>query len=164
MAFMHYAAALPFPGNVDRALRLAESSLTSLGFLIRERTPEMLVLRGPGLNSTRQSPLLGVTHLHIAGGDGQLSMEAHLGGARRLALFVLLFPPLLCLSLAIIPAVVLGTMFGIQRWLLAFVAPVGVLVLVWSMLGPILAWRIRARTCRGLDALLANMVTVGSAE
>ena len=46
-------------------------------------------------------------------------------------------------------------------WVAAVVAAVGGNAALWLLLGPLMARWVRTRTDRALDALLANMVSVG---
>ena len=49
-------------------------------------------------------------------------------------------------------------------WVILVVAVTAGNALAWLVAGPLMARRIRARTCRGLDALLANRVSVGESK
>jgi hypothetical protein len=158
---MQYAASLPFRGSTDKAFGLAESALTAIGFRLTERTAASVEMVSPGMNSTRQSALVGASRIHIRGGRGELAVEADLGGVERLARFITLFPLGLSLSLGLFFCVVFGALFGWGTWIIAVAAGTGGTALLWLLLGPLLARGIRARTCRGLDTLLANMVAVG---
>jgi hypothetical protein len=158
---MQYAVSLPFSGNTDRAFRLAESALTAIGFRLTERTAGSLELVGPGMNSTRQSALVGASRIHLVRGPGELAVEADLGGVARMSRFVTLFPIGLVLGLGVVLSAVFSVLFGPGGWIAAVAAATGGNAVVWLLLGPLMARAIRSRTCRGLDALLANMVTVG---
>ncbi len=154
---MQYASSLPFSGNVDHAFRLAESALVALGFRIAERTPTSLRLAGPGMNSTRESALVGASQIQVHGTRGELTLNADLGGVERMARFVILFPLGLGLALALFFALTFGPAQG------AALTAAGGYILLWMFVGPLMSRYIRARTCRGLDALLASMVTIGEA-
>jgi hypothetical protein len=157
---MPYASSLPFRGDTDRAFSLAESALTAIGFRLTERTTGSVEMVGPGMIGSHQSPLVGASRIHILSNRGELAVEADLGGVERLSRFVTLFPLCLCLFLAILFSVVFGVLFGPGPWMFGAAVPGGI-ALLWLVLGPLIARHIRARTCRGLDTLLANMVTVG---
>lgn len=159
---MQYTASVPFNGDTNKAFSLAESALTGIGFRITERTAGSVELAGPGMNNTRQSPLVGASRIHIAYRRGELALEADLGGVAWMTRFVQLFPLGLCLFLAVLFSVVFGTLFGPDEiWILPVAGTVGGIALFWLVLGPWMARGIRARTCRALDTLLANMVAVG---
>ncbi len=160
---MQYTASLSFSGNTEKAFGLAEFALTAIGFRLTQRTAESLEMVGPGMNSTRESALVGASRIHILSNPSALAIEADLGGVERMSRFVTLFPLGLALLLAILFAILFGTLFNTGPWLFTIVAVTGINAVVWLLVGPWMARRIRARTCRGLDALLANMVAVGQA-
>jgi hypothetical protein len=161
---MDYWTALPFRGNVDRALQLAETSLTAAGLRITVRTATSLTAEGGSMNNTRDSPLLGASRLHLVARSGELAAEVELGGVRRLARFVTLFPPLLCLGLAVIFSVVFFTVFGPGPWMWPVGLLCGLIAAVWLVLGPIMARSFYRRARTGIDTLLANMVACGEAR
>jgi hypothetical protein len=86
---------------VDKAFGLAEAALCALGFRITQRTNETLELIGPGMNSSRESALLGASGIRIHCGDSQLTLEADLGAVARMERFVLFFPVGLCVVLGV---------------------------------------------------------------
>jgi len=160
---MQYTATKPFSGDTGKAFGLAESALTALGFRFTARTTELIEMTGPGMNSSRESGLMGATRIRIASGSGQLAVEADLGGVAFLSRFVTLFPPALCLFLAVVLSVVFSILFGPGPWIVPVAATTGGIALLWVFLGPLMARGFRTRTDRALDALLANMVAVGEA-
>lgn len=160
---MQYAASLPFRGDTAKAFGLAESSLTALGFRFADRSADSMEWVGPGINSSRESGLMGATRIRISSGGGNLAVEADLGGVANLARFIKLFPIGLVLCLGIAFAIVFSVIFGPGVWIVAVATAVGGNAVLWLVLGPLLARGFRARTDRALDTLLANMVVVGEA-
>src|SRR5262245_44804927 len=160
-AEMDYSAAAHFNGDPDKAIGLAESALTAIGFQITERAAGSADFEGPGMNSTRQSALVGASRIHVRGSRSEIALEAELGGVARMERFVTLFPVALCAFLAVLLTVLFSVLFGPGPWVYGVAAVTGALALLWCVLGPVMARVIRARTCRALDALLANMVFVG---
>src|SRR5262245_24715831 len=136
---MDYTTALPFRGDVDRAMRLAETSLTAAGLRIMERTGTTLTAEGPGMNNNRESPLLGASRLYLVARSGELAVEAELGGVRRLARFVTIFPPALCVGLAVVLSVVFSILAGPGLWMWPVGLACGTIAAVWLVLGPIMA-------------------------
>lgn len=161
---MHYAASLPFRGRAEEAFGLAEAALTALGFRLTDRSADVREWVGPGMNSSRESALLGASRIHVAHGGGELAVEADLGGVARLARFVTWFPVLLPLVLGLVLAGVFAAVLGPGPWLAMVAVPVGLNVALWLVLGPWMARRFKARTDRALDALLANMVAAGESD
>ena len=158
---MQYSSTLPFRGDPEKAFGLAESALTALGFRLKERTGTKVELVGPGMNSSKESPLMGASRIELLSGGGKLSVEAELGGVVRMSRFVTLFPICLVLSLGVVFSVVLGIGIGPGFWMGGVGGAVGGNAVLWLVLGPLMARWIRARTDRALDTLLANMVAVG---
>ena len=84
-----------------------------------------------------------------------------MGGVATMSRFVMLFPIALVLCLGIVLSAVFAVRFGPGMWIGGLATAVGVNTVVWLVLGPLMARSIRRRTCRALDALLANLVIVG---
>jgi hypothetical protein len=158
---MQYTASTPFTGDADKALRLAESSLAAVGFQLTARTPTSLEAIGPGMNNSRESALVGASHIVIHHGRGELTLDAELGGAERLGRFAKLFPLGLVLVMAVVLSVVFLFVFGPGSWIISVGAATGLFALPWLVVGPLMAGSIHRRTCRGLDAFLASMVLSG---
>lgn len=160
---MQHTAEAAFSGDTGRAFDLAVSALTGIGFRLTERTAHAVELTGPGMTNSRQSPLAGASRIRVSTGGGQLALDADLGGVRRMARFVTIFPIALCLFLGVVFAVVFGVVLNRDGWIIPVVAVVGGNALLWLFLGPVVARGLRVRTCRALDTLLANMATAGQA-
>jgi hypothetical protein len=158
---MQYTASTPFTGDADKALRLGETSLTAVGFQLTSRTPTSLQAIGPGMNNSRESALVGASHITINNSRGELTLEAELGGAERLGRFAKLFPLALVLALAGVLSVVFLLTFGPGSWVISVVGGSVLFALPWLVVGPLIAGSIHRRTCRGLDAFLASMVVAG---
>lgn len=113
------------------------------------------------MHSNRQNALLGATDIRIVAGRDELAVEAELGGVARMSRFVMIFPIGLTLFLSGVLSAVFAVRFGPGNWMAAVAAFVGANAVIWLILGPIMARSMQARTNHALDALLANMVTVG---
>jgi hypothetical protein len=161
---MDYASTVPFDGNTAKAFDLASTALTSLGFRIVTRDDASLDLAGPGMNSTRQSPLLGASRIRVTRGPRELALGADLGGVQWMTRFATFFPVGLSLCLGVGFLVLFGLLFGPGAWILVVGPVTGVNALLWLVLGPVLGRRLRARTCQGIDALLNNMAVAGKTD
>jgi hypothetical protein len=160
---MQYATAVPFRGNLKQALDLGIATLTSLGFRIVAKDSASLELTGPGMYSTRQSPLLGASRIQIAAEGGNLAVHAELGGVEWMSRFIQVFPATLCLLLFL---VMVGIFAIVQPQSLGHVTAItggvtGANLVVWLLLGPRLTRYIQARSCRAIDSLVGNMAAVG---
>src|SRR5947208_2192838 len=89
---MVYNASHPFHGDLDKAFDLATTALAAIGFRLDARTTDSVRLTGPGMNSNRQSPLLGASQIDICFHQGQINLAADLGAAERMIRFVRIFP------------------------------------------------------------------------
>jgi hypothetical protein len=108
---MQYVSTIAFDGNTAKAFDLAVAALRSLGFRVVARDDFSLDLVGPGMNSTRLSPLLGASRIQITRATGELALEAELAGIQRMARFVTLFPVGLSLALCVLFFVVFSLVF-----------------------------------------------------
>ncbi|WP_145419117.1 hypothetical protein [Planctomycetes bacterium K23_9] len=153
------------------AIAHALTTLTNCGFRIEHKSDDTATVTGPGLNSSRQNPLLGATKVHLNATDGRLKLDAELGGVDRMVRFVKRFPPMLGLGLGLFFAVATGLMAWLQlgagngvpwarvwRWIaIAFVTSLAP-VAPWLFLSPIIARSTRRRTEQALDTLVHNAV------
>jgi hypothetical protein len=137
----------PFGGSVRAAFDLARVALVSQGFEILTDTDAELRASGPGMQSNRQPPIVGVSELQLRASGGEIVATATLGAVARLKAFVVLFPPLLVLSLAVV-----GQSFS---W--AWVGMIG----VWLVVSPFMATAIERRTADAVDRMVRGMVQVG---
>lgn len=162
---MVYNASRPFSGDAARAFDLAVTALTALGFRLESRTADAVRLKGPGMNSNRQNPLVGASQLDVSVHQGQLDLTADLGAAERMMRFIRTFPIAINCVLGISFLAGFGAMFAGRIAPLIWLSPIIGLTLIngaiWAVLGPGMARRIRQRTCRGLDQLLSTMVVTG---
>jgi hypothetical protein len=78
-----------------------------------------------------------------------------------MARFLILFPIGLTVGLGVVLSLVFVAICGVAGWIIALGAAVGGNTVLWLLLGPLMARKIRARTQQALDALLAIMVSVG---
>src|SRR5687768_3133725 len=113
---MHYSAQVPFTGNTAKALDLAVAALTGLGFRLISRDDVSLEMAGPPMTSTKQSPLVGASHILVHRAASELSVEAELGGVQRMSRFVTFFPIGLCLLLCVVFYIVFGLIFEDRKW------------------------------------------------
>ena len=162
---MHHSAAIPFSGDSSRAFDLAISSLTSIGFRIENRDSGVVEFSGPGMNSTRESPLRGASQLTIREGIQELSVEAELGGVERMCRFVRIFPVALNFFLLLLAVIITAATHPAVLPIVAGVAgaATGVNALVWFALSPMICRRLERKTCRFIDTLLENLAAAQKA-
>jgi hypothetical protein len=163
-------------GNPAHALRSAVTTLTNNNFAIVHCDDASATLTGPGLNSTRENPLLGATRVDLRVAGNRLDVDAELGGVDSMRRFLNWFPLLLGASLGLLFAVVGGSFFGAfggnpdlpggERWQrLLFALGAGLLpVAPWLVLSPMMASWIRNRTHRALETLANNAAHTAKLE
>jgi hypothetical protein len=161
---MHYSAEIAFEGDTAKALDLGAAALTSIGFRMIARDGSSLEMVGPSMTSTRQSALVGASRIWIIRGVDQLSIEAELGGVRRMSRFVTFFPVSLSVILCVVFYVVFSLVFDNRAWEIPVLVVTGANVVLWLFLAPVLARYVQARTCRGIDTLLENMAVTGRGQ
>jgi hypothetical protein len=159
---VHYQSSIPFEGNAAKAFDLAVSALTSLGFRTLARSDAMLELEGPGMNSTRQSSLLGASRIQVTCHSRQLALDAELGGVQRMTRFLMYFPAGLNLLLCLVFFAVFSIVFDHRLWVRPVLAVTGGNLLLWLFLAPVIARKVQARTRQGIDTLLNNMAVAGT--
>ena len=147
----------PIAGDHGRAFGLALASLTSCGFRVTDKSAERMELVGPGMNNSRQSPLVGASRIVIRRSGENLELEADLGGVRTMERFVTLFPTGMPLLLGAILGAVFWLKVGPGWWIWVIITAVGANFALWMVLGPIIARSMRRRTTSALEALLTNM-------
>jgi hypothetical protein len=141
---------VPFRGNADAAFDLARTTVLSQGFTIVTDTHDELTAVGPGMQSNRQSPLLGASRLRLRVISSTIVGTATLGGVATMKKFVYLFPPGLFLALFLTFRLV-G--MSASPLILLGAAP-------WLLIAPLLASAIKRKTTRSIDALVGGMARV----
>lgn len=156
----------------NSVVEAVRSVLVNNEFRIQELTNHHLVALGPGLNSTKQNPLLGATLIELDVSDHEVELYAELGGVDRMRSFLMQFPWILGAGLGLLFAALgralqgfalpfgLGPALGRPDldWLLNGLA-VGLLpVAPWLIVSPLMSHWIQQRTEHALDTLIANSV------
>lgn len=153
---MRYETQHDFEGSAEAALQAVEQALVPNGFRLVDSGPHRNEYAGRGMNSSRENPLRGATRIEVAAATRVLRLHADLGGVRRLALFVCIFPLVLWAGLTLAPMVARGG----DRMEIGMAGMIG--TAVWLIVGPLLAWTIRRRTVRALDDLLGGAAAVAA--
>ncbi len=149
---MQYSAKRRFTGDQAVAFSAIEATLLPNGFRVVDTSPHRRILKGPGLQSTRENPVRGATKVVVEVEGETLRLRAELNGVLFMALFVCIFPLSLWAGFAV--AGLLSSAESASP--LSGKALVG--AAVWVVVGPALALWIRRRTIRALDDMLNNAV------
>ena len=148
---MPYVSAVALSGPPEAAIRVVRDALIANAFTIGSVSPTEFTATGPGLMSSNQNPLLGVSGVSFRAEDGALHVQTELGGATRLGLFAIFFPLGLGLALA--------GVLRVANKPNAFIAPM-LAVAPWLVLGPLIAFFIRKRTQKAINALLLSAASI----
>lgn len=137
----------PFDGDPREALELARAALLAQGFEVVSESESEMHASGPGMQSTQQSPLVGISEVRFSVGPSTLAATATLGAVAKMTTFLYLFPPALALVLAVILAFA-----GMAGWWfsLLWVAP-------WIVIAPFMATALERRTTNAVDGLVRSM-------
>jgi hypothetical protein len=170
-----FSTAATTKGPASGALRAAIMILANNGFAIVERDDLSADLTGPGLNSTRQNPLLGATKVHLEVRGQQLQVDAELGGVDGMRRFLMRFPFMLGLGLSLVfclgGGVLLGQQFQVGfgvpwaqgwRWMLVSIGGSMLPVAPWLVLSPLMSNLVLVRTQRALKTLAENAIKMGT--
>ncbi len=155
---MRYETELTYRGDSEAALAAIEQTLMPNGFRLVESGASRSVWAGRGMRSSRENPLRGATEIELRAVGGVLRLQAVLGGVKRMALFVILFPIILWAGLSLAPMIANGD----DRMSIGWAGMIG--VGLWLIIGPLLAWSFRRRTVQALDDLLANAAAHAARE
>ncbi|HUS73271.1 MAG TPA: hypothetical protein VMY06_09420 [Sedimentisphaerales bacterium] len=155
---MDYEKTEPFSGNMEKALEVAKNVFIQHNFQIVRDSDSEAEFTGPGMLSSRQNPLVGISRVCIRGISGNLSVEAEFGGNRKLIKYLVLF----IAGMAIFFLVFFGIILPKQgqpadKIILISLAP----FIPWSVIIPLMTIWMKSRTAKSLDTLLTNMVALG---
>ena len=155
---MDYEKTMPFSGNMEKALEVARNVFIQHNFQIVRDSDSEVEFTGPGMLSSRQNPLVGISRVCIHETSGNLSVEAEFEGIRKLTKYLALF----IVGMAIFFVAFFGIMFSKQgqplnKIILISLAP----FIPWPVLIPLMAIWMKSRTSKALDTLINNMVTLG---
>lgn len=148
-----YLKKLAFEGDWDTAAQWAVDRLATIGFLYEGRMEDRMRFKGPGMNSTKENPLVAVSELQLHYESGELVLFARMGGLKRLIRIMGVMLLCLCLGLMIVFRILFTDVGGFQPWIFP-VLPLA----PWIFILPILYVIHSRRAARALDAFLQNVV------
>jgi hypothetical protein len=157
---MEYSKTVPFTGSASNALKVAKSTFLPQGFQLVASNEYELRVTGPGINSTRENPLKGITEASIIVRSSAIEIKAALGGVEKMKKFLTFFPLGMALLFLIVFGVLALTIPDLRRpWF--FLIPI-VVLLPWLFLAPLMSRMIGRRTMQAIDTLLNNMIMLGA--
>lgn len=157
--------------DIERTFANALQVLEAVGFRILSCDKRQAELQGPGLNSTKQNPLLGATSIHLRCTENRILLDANLGGVATMERFLKWFPLGLGLLLGTLFAFVggfgfgrgFGIPFGVPwaqglNWIVVAYLFALLPISPWIFISPWMIRMIRNRTKSALETLLHNAV------
>jgi len=155
---MDYEKTAPLSGNMKKALEVAKNVFIQHNFQIVHDSDIEVEFTGPGMLSSRQNPLVGISRVCIRGTSGNISIEAEFGGIRRLTKYLVFF----IVGMAIFFLVFFGIILPKQgqpadKIILISLAP----FIPWPVIIPLMAIWMKSRTAKALDTLINNMIALG---
>ena len=155
---MDYEKTEPFSGNMEKVLEVAKNVFIQHNFQIVRDSDTEVEFTGPGMLSSRQNPIVGISRICIRGTRNNLSIEAEFEGIRKLTKYLVFF----IVGMAIFFVVFFGIIFPKQgqpadEIILISLAP----FIPWPVIIPLMYKWMKSRTSKAMDRLLTNMVTLG---
>ncbi|MHC4362844.1 MAG: hypothetical protein ACYSTZ_08460, partial [Planctomycetota bacterium] len=151
---------MPF-ADAAKALEGITGVFVQSSFQIVEKSETTVELTGPGMISSRQDPLVGISKIRISRTSGSLSVEAQFDSIRRLIKYIAVF--IVCMGVFFV--ILFGILFTSQG------QPMGIIVLIslapfapWPVLLPLIMRWLKSRTSRALDVLLSNTAYLARQE
>ena len=144
----------------ERALRTSLVVLAAAGFRLAGKTASSAELTAPPSVGSLRHPLLGASRLRLSMQEGRLSVAAELGGAAYLSRLVHVFPLGLMVALGLSLGLVFSLAFDGEQASDARTATLAALlgqVILWAVVGPLLARRFESRTRKALDTFVSNV-------
>ncbi|MHC4060609.1 MAG: hypothetical protein ACYSUC_04855 [Planctomycetota bacterium] len=157
---MDYQETMPV-ADAAKALEAVTSIFVQNSFQIVEKSETTVELTGPGMISSRQDPLVGISRIHISQSSGSLSVEAQFDSIRKLIKYIAVF----IVGMGVLFVILFGILFTRQG------QPLSIIVLIslapfapWPVLLPLIMRWLKSRTARALDVLLSNVAYLARQE
>ena len=141
-----------------KALEFSLNVFLQHGFSIVKKNTTGFELQGPGMVSSRQNPLLGISRLMCFLQGHHLILKAEFGGIRKLRKIMIFFLCALALFFVVLFTILLRDRPSFNWWLP--LAP----FLPWPFLLPIMVKVFFSRTRRALDVLIKNALAIAESE
>lgn len=148
---MDYEKTVELPGDASAGVSFLINNFTQLGFRIEHKDHSSCVLIGPGMNNSRQSPLLGISRLQVDSSRNTLNVKAELKAAQKMRQFLIWFIGGMFVFMMIVFGVVFRGREDFRWWIPALP------FLPWPFLIPMIGRMIEKRTRVALDNTLHNI-------
>ena len=149
-----HEASIKFDGDLKSAMAMAKNIFATNGFKLNENDQAALSLIGPGMNSTKQNPIRGISRGELKFTESTLEFSGELGGVEFMKKFLIFFP--LALGIGITIVFVILTYFTKQNFPSAFIPLLA--IAPWIFISPIIIKNIQKKTEEAIQTTLCNIV------
>ncbi|MHC4665025.1 MAG: hypothetical protein ACYS9T_03585 [Planctomycetota bacterium] len=157
---MDYQRTIPVADS-EKAVGAAASVFIQHSFRITQKSETAVELTGPGMISSRQNPLVGISQIRILQSTGSLSVEAQFDSVRKLLKYIAVF----IVGMGIFFVVLFAVLFTRQGQPLRIIVLISLAPLApWPVLLPLIMIWLKSRTSRALDVLLSNTAYLARQE
>ena len=150
---MDYSTSAILNVSPDAAIATACSLFMANGFKVEQPSATEIIAIGPGMQSTSENAIFGVTRAEISVSSDRVYIHTELGGVQTMRKFLYIFPPALGASLFL-------SFFAFMDgpWYVIFVgfAP----IFPWVVISPMMVRWIKKRTTKAVDVLAHNISNV----
>ena len=150
---MEYSTSAVLNVSPEAAIAAACSLFMANGFKVEQPSATEIIAIGPGMQSTSEKAIFGVTRAEISVSSDRVDIHTELGGVQTMRKFLYIFPPVLGASLSL-------SFFAFLDgpWYVIFVgfAP----IFPWVVISPMMVRWIKKRTTKAVDVLIHNISNV----
>ncbi len=167
MAVQTHEASAEMRGDPRAVLDALVIALASSGFRVERRTDTEVELTGPAGFGSQHQAVVGASRIVAKAAHRRLVLTAELGQVARLRRFLTFFPPAMCVALFGVLGIVFAFTFDAAKW--KFVggllgAILGIQVVTWLILGPLIARKFESKAKAAIDALATSVATIGGSR
>jgi hypothetical protein len=150
---MRYKTSVPFTGDLASAIATARSIFGAIGFKLDQPSDTELLVIGPGMHSTRQNPILGVSQGHLTFTEESIDFIGELGGIETMKKFLYFFPLILATGLTV-PFIIMAFVMPNFPKIMLLLAPLA--VAPWVFLSPWIIKKMQHKTQETVETFLHN--------
>lgn len=148
-----YEKSVGFSGDVESAITLAKNIFAANGFKISQIDQTEFSVTGPGMSSTKQNPIRGLSRGKLKFTGETLAFTGELGGVEFMKKFLIIFPLALGIGMTLLFAGIGG--ITKQNDLSGFIPLLT--VAPWIFISPIMIKVIQKRTEDAVATALENI-------
>lgn len=155
---MSYERSIPFRGDASKAIKAACDTLSANNFRIDSCDASHMKFTSPGMNSSRDNPLRGISNGEIYISAGNINFRGEMNCIRKFRMFLIAFIAGMAILFFVLFGFILKDKVGSKA---KYIAPAP--FAPWIVLIPAITRGIRKKAERAVDTLLHNAATIGNA-